>query len=150
MRKLGLVIVLILFQSNSYKSTLKKTVCFQCKSIYRVHLSLPNHNFVPSTHEYEEGHFVTFQFKDLSRIVVHCGAMQKIPILGNENYKEQDITIVEKKRIRRGVKERLNKHWREDNYFNGISIYFDNVHDSALTKYNLILDSLVIVTVDGS
>lgn len=88
---------------------------------------------------YEEGKMEIFNYPDSSYVIVFCGQMQSKPLFNEKNYQVEQTENTSLLKSRSGINLESNKYWREDNYAQGLTIAYDNVHKSKKNKFDKIL-----------
>ena len=116
------------------------TVEFNCSGHRTISAIVPE-GYQISKFSYYEGIYRYLEYKDSSRITIHCGSMIKIPILDNKNLKVLEKT----KNSRRGIDKQNGNHWREDN-LDGFNVYYQNVKGEHVKVFDYTLDSIKINT----
>lgn len=101
-----------------------------------------------SIYNYEEGKFIDYSYKDGSIITLFKGALQKMPLLSNDQCYIIDKTdTLSNKTIIRGT--RNDKFWREDS-FEGVRVYYENVPIDKMDLFDKVLDNLFFLKVKNN
>lgn len=145
-----LLLGIILLLSNSLWINAQKynniPACVEVDTLLTslIRIELPC-GYKKSIYNFEEGKFIDYSYKDGSIITLFKGALQKTPLLANDQCYIVDRTdTLSNKIIIRGT--RNDKVWREDS-FEGIRVYYEKVPIDKMNIFDKVLDNLSVLKV---
>ena len=119
---------------NDNVSLKKESQCLLSKR-YEILLPIPFH---VQKDNYEEGVIFYYSFTDSAYIIVFEGALMQFSV---DRYSPIGQKTIGKKKISYGKKE--DRFWRKD-IFDGVSVYYDNVHAEQKKVFDKILDNIKV------
>ncbi|HQQ97076.1 MAG TPA: hypothetical protein PLX35_07420 [Cyclobacteriaceae bacterium] len=88
---------------------------------------------------YTDGTFYTYAAPDGETLVIHCGYDYQLPFLNETQFK----VLGKSKSGRYGIVKRTKTYWREENFDNGLTIYYSNIHESNKQFFDKLIEGII-------